>query len=248
MIIDAHTHLGTDHVFEEEFPLKNLLTNMKKNKIDISIVQPCMTIDLKTVMKQHNAIAALAKKMPGRIYGMANPNPHLPGNEYQKELERCVKKLGFLAVKLHPLGHAVNPNRSSGRKVFEAAHDLGIPVMVHTGSGVPWSLPSALIPLARDFSDLNVVLAHSGSAIFSSEAALAAQLHSNVYLETSWLPSTTVLSFCKTLGADRVMFGSDIPINAAGELAKFRSIGLTDKELEWCLGKTATKVFKIPVG
>lgn len=247
MIVDAHTHLGYDYVFEEDFTLEKLLANMEKNSIDISIVQPGTAIDLKTDVKQHNSIADLSKMMPGRIFGMANPNPHLPPKQYFKELQRCVNELGFVGVKLHPLAHAVNPLNSAGFRVFETALDLGITVMVHTGIGVPWALPSALIPIAIKFSDLKIVLAHSGSAIYSSEATLAAELCPNIYLETSWLPSTTIHSFCKTLGANRLMFGSDHGENAASELAKYRTINLADEELEWCLGKTAAKAFNITI-
>lgn len=247
MIIDVHTHVGYDYVFEEDFSIKELLTNMEKNKIDVSIVQPGTVLDLKTVIMHHNVIADLSKRMPGRIFGMANPNPHLSRNDYRKEMERCVNDLGFVGVKLHPFAHAVNPNQSNGRKVFQVASDLGIPVMVHTGSGIPWALPSALIPIAKDFPKLKIVLAHSGGSIFASEAALAAKLCPNIYLETSWLPGFIIHRFCKVLGAERIMFGSDHGDNVATELTKFRTIVLTDEELEWCLGKTAAKVFKIPI-
>ena len=98
-----------------------------------------------------------------------------------------------------------------------------------------------------DFPELKIVLAHSGSAVFSSEASLAAKLCPNVYLETSWMQSIAIHGFCKTLGARRVMFGSDHGENAAAELAKYRTMGLSNGELEWCLGKTAAEVFKLPV-
>jgi len=247
MIIDTHTHLGYDYVYEEDFSLKDLLTNMEKNKVDISIVQPGTVLDLRTVISQHNAIADLSKDMHGKIFGMANPNPHLQRTIYHKELNRCVNDLGFVGVKLNPPAHAANPNQSIGRKVFETAMDLGVPVMVHTGSGIPWSLPSALIPVARDFPDLKIILAHSGGSMFASEAALTAQLCPNIYLEASWMPGFIVYRFCKTLGADRIMFGSDHGDNVATEVTKFRNMGLTDEELEWCLGKTAAKVFKISI-
>ncbi|MDH5687322.1 MAG: amidohydrolase family protein [Candidatus Bathyarchaeota archaeon] len=247
MIVDAHTHLGYDYVFEEDFTLDDLLTNMERNRVDISIVQPGTVLDLETVVGQHNAIADLSKKMPRRIFGMANPNPHLPRDKYCKELERCVGDLGFLGVKMQTLGHGVDPGKSTGRKVFEAALDLGVPVMVHTGTGIPRSLPSALIPIAKDFPDLEIILAHSGGSMFVGEAVLAAQLCSNIYLEASWLPGFTILRICRTIGADRMMFGSDHGDNVATELTKFRTLSLTDEELEWCLGKTAAKVFKIPV-
>jgi len=248
MIIDAHAHYGHDYVFEEDLTLSDLLTNMDKNKIDISIVQPGTVLDLKTVIKQHNDISILSKEMPGRIYGMANPNPHLPENKYRKELERCIKELGFVGVKLNTLGHAVNPNQHTGRNVFESASDLDIPVMVHTGDGIPWALPSALIPIAMEFSNLKIILAHCGGSMFSGEAALAARLCPNIYLETSWIPSLTIRDYCKNIGADRVMFGSDMGDNVASELAKYTIRGLTKEELEWCLWKTAATVFKIPIG
>ena len=246
MIIDAHSHLGYDFVFEEDFPLKNLLAKMEDNKIDISIVQPATTLNLEDVIKQHDAIADLSKKMHGRIFGMANPNPHFPIEEYRKEMRRCIEDLGFVGVKIHPFAHAVDPKGFTGRKVFETALELGgVPVMVHTGMGIPWTLPSVLIPIAMDFPQLKIILAHCGSSMFSSEAALAVKLCPNVYLETSWVPSVTIRAFCKDLGADRVMFGSDHGENAATELTKFKTVGLSDQELEWCLGKTASKVFNI---
>ncbi|MEM2929991.1 MAG: amidohydrolase family protein [Thermoproteota archaeon] len=244
-IVDAHAHLGYDYVFEHDFNLQDLLTGIERNDIDISIVQPGITFDLETVVKQHNDIAELSKKMPGRIFGVANPNPHLPRSKYREELERCVKDMGFVGVKIHPFAHAVNPNGSTGRSVFEAALELKIPVMIHTGSGIPWSLPSMLMPIAREFPKLKIILAHSGGNLFAEEALLIAGTHPNIYLETSWTPSSAIHRFSKVLGPNRIMFGSDHPENAATELTKFRSIGLNRNELEWCLGKTAIEVFNI---
>jgi predicted TIM-barrel fold metal-dependent hydrolase len=245
VIIDAHAHLGYDQIFEEEFNAENLLINMDKYKITASIVQPGVVLNLEEVIVQHNNIASLSEKASGRIFGMANPNPHLSKEKYQEELERCIKKLGFVGVKINPLAHAVNPTNLASMKVFEIASELEIPVMVHTGSGVPWALPSLLIPIAKGFPDLKIILAHCGGPLFSSEAELAAKICPNIYLETSWLPGTTIYHYCKTLGAHRVMFGSDHAENIATELTKYRTIGLSNKELRWCLWKTASSVFNI---
>jgi predicted TIM-barrel fold metal-dependent hydrolase len=237
--------LGYDHVFEKEFELEDLVSNMEKNKVDVCILQPGTCLDIVEVVQQHNAIAKISSEMPGRIYGMANPNPHLPVKDYRDEIARCVSDLGFVGVKLHPFAHAVNPNGNDAKKVYESALEQGIPVMVHTGAGVPWSLPSLLIPVAMEFPDMNIIMAHCGSAIYSNEAAMAAALCTNIYLETSWLPSSTIKSFCKSFGADRVMLGSDHGSNMEAELSKYRSLNLSKEELEWCLGNTAAKVFKI---
>lgn len=245
MIVDAHTHLGYDTVFEIDFTLSNLLSGMEKNKIDVSIVQPGTTLDLDTAVTQHNNIAGLSRSMPGRIFGLANPSPHLETDKYREELRRCINDLGFVGVKLHPLAHAVLPTNSKGTKVFQAASDLGIPVMVHTGTGVPWSLPSALISVAKNFPEVKIVMAHSGGNMFLNEAVLAAQLCPNIYLETSWLPGVQIKRCCKTIGAQRIMLGSDQSINVATEITKYRTIDLSEDELSWCLGKTAIEVFDL---
>jgi len=245
MIIDAHTHIGFDYVFEEYHTAEDLARSMELNKIDISIVQPGTTLDLDTARDQHNAIADLAKEMPNRIFGMATLYPRIPEAGYRDELERCVKKLGFVGIKLHPLAHAISPAHKASKKVFTNALELGIPVMIHTGDGIPWALPSSAIPIAKQFPDLKIILAHCGGGTFADEAALAASVCDNIYLETSWLPSTTILELCRNVGADRMMFGSDMALNAASELAKYRSIGLTEEEFQWCLYKTSAKVFKL---
>jgi predicted TIM-barrel fold metal-dependent hydrolase len=49
----------------------------------------------------------------------------------------------------------------------------------------------------------------------------------------------------RTLGPERVMLGTDLVPNVPVELAKYRAIGLSEPQLEWCLGKTAASVFRI---
>jgi|BioPla2DNA2_1021312.scaffolds.fasta_scaffold142915_1 hypothetical protein len=40
---------------------------------------------------------------------------------------------------------------------------LGVPVMVHTGSGAPFADPISLIGILKYFKDMKIVLAHAGS-------------------------------------------------------------------------------------
>lgn len=246
MIVDAHAHLGCDYVSEEDFLLEELLAGQEENGIDVTIVQPGTVIDLPTVQKQHDGIAKLCTRYPGRFYGMANPNPHLPAEQYRAEVCHCVEDLGFVGVKINPYGHALLPNSQAGRMVFEMAQQLGIALAVHTGLGVPFALPSLVWPMARQFPDLKIVMYHSGLAYFSSEALLVAQDCPNVYLEAIWTGGFIVRSWVQALGAHRVMFGSDHADNAATELTKFRTARLTDEELKWCLGGTAMEVFGLP--
>jgi len=245
MIVDAHAHLGFDEVFDEDFTEADLLASQRDNGIDVTLVQPASVHDLAGVQAQHDAIAALTRRHPGRLYGVANPNPHLPGEAYEQELRRCLATLGFVGVKLHPLAHAVNPLGRHGRRVFDLARELNVPVMVHTGAGLPWAAPSLLDRVAAELPDLPIVVAHGGGML-PAEAGELAHRRTNVYLECSWAAVFQVRGWVRTLGANRVMFGSDHAENAALELAKFRGADLTDEELSWTLGGTAAAVFRLP--
>lgn len=243
MIVDAHAHLGWDQVFDHDFREDALLESQERNGIDVTLVQPATAHDLPTVQRYHDAIADLARRFPGHFFGIANPNPHLAGDAYETEVRRCVQELGFVGIKLHPMAHAVNPAGHAGRRVFALAQDLGVPVIVHTGSGIPWSAPALIDPAASERPGLKIVLAHAGAMILAGEAGQLAARRPNVYLECTWSASHTVQEWCRRFGPQRLLFGSDHAENAPVELAKFRSIGFSDEELGWMLGGTAASVF-----
>ena len=246
MIVDVHAHLGWDPVFEFHYTQEDLLASQEQNAIDVTIVQPASCHRLEDVREQHDAIARLCSTYPGRFYGMANPNPHLNEAEYRGELLRCVNELGFVGVKIHPAAHALNPNSGDGRRVAEAARELQIPLMIHTGSGIPWALPTNISPLAKDYPDVRIVMAHSGMMLFAGDALAVAQAHPNVYLETTWTPGFQVKRFVETLGASRVLFASDHADNAATEIVKVKTARLNDADTAMVLGGTAAAVYRLP--
>ena len=82
-------------------------------------------------------------------------------DRYHREIERCVRELGFVGIKLDTFGHAVNPLSQDGQTVFEAAREFNVPVLVR-GTGIPFGLPSILLARAREFGDVKIVIGHSG--------------------------------------------------------------------------------------
>ena len=64
---------------------------------------------------------------------------------------------------------------------------LGIPVMVHTGNGIPFADPVACIPAANAFPKVKLILAHAGGEMFFEQALMLARNYENVFLEPSWL-------------------------------------------------------------
>lgn len=245
-IIDAHAHLGQDCVFDELFTDGALLDKHRRCGIAASIVQPATCHDLASVVRQHNAIAALAALNPGMFYGMANPNPHLDEDSYRHEVERCMSELHFVGIKLHPAAHAAPPGGRDSRKVFEMARKLKVPVMVHTGNGIPFANPANLIPLAELYPDVPIIMAHSGMMISTGEIGVVMSHCPNTYADVSWVGGFIVERLTKEFGAHRFMFGSDHAENASTEIEKIRGSRMTEEDKEWVLGKTAARLFGIP--
>ena len=242
MIVDAHFHLGPCKVFGLDFSEEEVIKTMDQYQIDTAIVQPFPGAP--NPQEIHDRIANMAKQYPGRIFGIASVNPHIAKEDYVKEITRCVKELGFVGVKLHTIGHAVLPIGEDGGLIFETASKLQVPIMIHTGPGIPFSLPSLCIPRAREYPEVRIVLAHSGAGMLTVEAFVAAKECQNVFLETSWCSSDDIKWLVNELGADRVMLGSDTLSNIPVELVKYKSIGLSEEQLDKCLGETA-KVYLI---
>lgn len=242
MIIDSHNHIGDCRTFGYDFDEEQILSALDNAKVDGAILQPFPgCTDVKAA---HDTIATMAKRYPGRFYGISSVNPHLPEAEFVAESTRAVKELGFKALKLHTIGHSVNPMSKDGQRVVEMAKTLGVALNVHTGTGIPFSLPSLVLPFAKSFK-YPIILAHSGATLLTQEAIIIAQQSENIYLEMSWCAANQIQQAIGAIGSERVMYGSDSLTNLENELNKFYTIGLNDKQLEDVLYNTAKTAFSI---
>ena len=246
MIIDAHVHLGDCRVFDLNNTEDEVIGTMDSNEVEVAVVQPFP--GARDVEDVHNRIAELAKTHPGRIFGLASMNPHVDREEYVGEMKRCVEKLGFVGIKMHTIGHAVWPLSEDGMMILETAAELKVPVMMHTGIGVPSASPSMGIPCARQFPEVPIILAHAGFAVFTVDAYVAATECANIYLEPSWCGGGDIKWLISELGAGRVMLGSDMLPNQSVEIAKLSAMKLSPEEAKMYAGETAVKVFGLKVG
>lgn len=245
LIVDTHHHVDSCRVFDLEQDEDLVLGVMDENEVSATVVQPFPGApDAKAV---HDHIADMGKRHAGRIFGMVSLNPHGDRDAYYAEAKRCVEELGFVGIKMHTIGHAVNPLGSDAETIFETAKDLGVPVMIHTGPGVPFADPAMILPRAKQFPDVTIVMAHAGFGVFGGPAVAVAMECTNVVLETSWAPTYEIPWALSVIGPQRVMFGADLAINVPTELTKYRSLGLGDADLRAVLGETAKEVFSLPV-
>ena len=145
-------------------------------------------------------------------------NPYLH-TDLGEELRRQVETNGFRGVKLYPTYQHYYLNEPRMYPLYQAAQELGIPVLIHTGSSVfkgtrlKYGDPLHLDDVAVDFPRLNLVMAHAGRGFWYDRAFFLSKLHANVYMEVSGLPPVKLLTYFPELArnTDKVIFGSDWP-------------------------------------
>lgn len=240
-VFDAHTHVGKARHSGRVYTAGDLLRDMDRHAVERSLVIPFPVVE--DWRAAHDEIGAAVLEHPDRLCGAACLDPYVPETVFRDEIRRCRERYGFCALKLQPQYHGLNPFSRRADFLFEAALENKMAVVCHTGSGLPFSLPSLLMMPARRFPDLQIVVAHSGGGIFVHEAILAAVFCPNVFLELSSLMPHQILEVLAEVPGDRLMIGSDLPENLEIEMGKILSLGIPEEDKRNILSGTACHVF-----
>lgn len=245
-ILDAHIHLGEDCVFDEVQTEQDILDVCEQYGVTGGIIQPFIPrMYVKDTMEIHDRIAAMCKAYPGRFHGMMSMNPHFAPEDYDAEAERCMKELGFVGIKITPIAHAAHPAKKDSIHVCEVARKYGVPVMIHTGAGVPFADPMQITRAVEAFKDVTFVIAHGGSDNMCGSAIYLAQKYDNVFVEPSWLAIHNLENMYHKIGASKMMFSSDMCVNLPVELCKYKLVIKKEEDLEQVFHKTLESVYGI---
>jgi predicted TIM-barrel fold metal-dependent hydrolase len=273
-IIDFHVHAGPYHdlrpwvtewvqrevkgVQDPEAFFRSILTPegmvqyLRANGVDYAVVLAELS-PITTGTMPNEEVAELCREADCLI-PFCNINPFLVA-DLAAELERYVTEMGFRGMKLYPTYQHFYPNDSRLYPLYAKAQELGIPVMLHTGSSVfrgarlKYGDPLYLDDVAVDFPDLTLLMVHSGRGFWYDRAYFLAKLHANVYMEISGLPPQKLLDYFPELErvADKVVFGSDWPgmpyIGRNIEL--IRGLPLKEETKEKILGGNAARILGI---
>jgi predicted TIM-barrel fold metal-dependent hydrolase len=194
---------------------------------------------------EHDLIGRAVLAHPDRFTGAACLDPYVAESDFRDEVRRCREQYGFRALKLQPQYHGLNPMSDRSDFFFETALENRMAVIVHTGAGAPFSLPSLCMMPARKFPELTVVVAHCGGGVYVHEAILAAVFCPNIVLELSSLMPHQMLEVMASVPADRLMAGSDLPENTGVEMGKILSLDVGEGEKRAILYGTACRVFGV---
>jgi uncharacterized protein len=218
-----------------------MLRSMDGFGVDRAMLIPFPVVE--DYRREHDLIGKAVADHPDRFTGAICLNPFVPEEEYRGEVARCVEKLGLRALKLQPQYQALNPLSARSDFFFETAVEHKLPIIAHTGSGVPFALPSLFIAPARKFPELTIILGHAGGPTYMLEAAVAAMTCPNIYVELSSLMPHHVMGLLEHVPATRLMAGSDLPSSVSIELGKIFELPIEDAAKRAILWETAVAVF-----
>ncbi len=170
-------------------------------------------------------VAAYVRRHPDKLIGFAGVDPSSP-KEAIDAIRRAHDEWGMRGVSVSPAAQDVHPCASTALKVYQAAAELQMPVLFHSGpylaakSKMEYAAPVLLDEVAREFGDLKIIIAHLGYPWVSETLVLLAK-HANVFSDISWLLHQPWEAYQALISAsqygvtDKLLFGSGFPFTSA---------------------------------
>jgi predicted TIM-barrel fold metal-dependent hydrolase len=178
-------------------------------------------------------MAEVSRRYPGKFGLFCTVEP--TAEAAPREIERCVRELGFIGVKIHPWLQAFSVVGTQGiESVMETAGALKVPVLFHDGTP-PYSTPRQIGYLAERHPRTTVILGHAGLADLWRDAADVARLNPNVWLQPTMVPVFVIAAAFAAVGTERLLFGTDSGFGSA------RVIRLCLNRFVTALGKEAAE-------
>ncbi len=231
MIIDFHTYVG-ESMLGQKSTEDELLANMKKNKVDCSVVCPVKTIE-PYFLEQNKYISGLQEQYKGQIIGFARIDPNL-GKASEEVLRKSIEEFKLKGLVLHPWEETFAINDKKVFPFIEICKEYDIPVLVETG--YPWlSHCFQVANLAEKFPEVKFIMSHGGqfdsSGYALTDVDYVMDKYSNLLIETSGDYSDEgIENIPRRLGSDRLVFGSHFPwLNTELEIYRLERANLTDK-------------------
>lgn len=118
-----------------------------------------------------------------------------------------VVKYPFSAFKIHP--EAVVYSDKDLDKVCAVIGEMKKPLLIHTG-GIDCTHASRFEDIIKKYKQQLFILCHARP---SEEALLLLNKYDNVLIDTAFLPIEKIKAYVSESNEDRILFGSDYPIN-----------------------------------
>lgn len=197
------------------------------------------TADVLTTWHEQNAwAAAAAAARPDRLKAVVGVDPVLmTAAEIDREV-RTQLAAGATGIKVAPMFIRLRPDDERMEPVWRLAVELDVPVLSECGAS-SYGHPAHFAEVVRSHPALRLQLAHLGWGA-EEDTARVVRLSENVVTDTAMrlgglgqaLDAEGLTATIRSIGVDRVVFGTNYPIiDQADHARALRSLPLDDDEL-----------------
>lgn len=271
MIIDTHVHIGRMIGFS--MPEEDVLYSMERYKIDFSLVSSIEGAECdqkgrripRFLQKSQNEVlkktVRFARKNPSKIGALPwiKPLTEQPDEEFCRLIKE--HRDVIYGIKLHPFHSKVAPDDERMEAYYRIAAEYALPIVSHTG-GREEAMSIHLYNAAKAHPELSFVMVHMDLGTDNSRAIDLLGKLENLYGDTTWVPVGSTVEAIRRWGSEKVLFGSDSPIdgrdtylhNRTGDRSLYQEYFHEFKELvsaedyDNVMYKNAQRLFDIRIG
>lgn len=244
MIVDADVHLSPTNEGGLGITYEELIRRMERSGVDKALawLQPPY---LRETDAANHYVWEATQAHPERIIGFGWVDPHLGLDAGRATIERSLGEYGFHGVKLNGAQNSfIIDEPTTTMPLIAQIAEAGSVLALHVGADAFENThPYRVGKIAKRFPDLRILMVHMGGvghADISASAIEIAQEHPNIMLLASAVKTRPILKALRTVGPERLCWGSDTPFDPMHvELARFRAIldgEVTDEQAAGVLG------------
>ncbi|MCP4640420.1 MAG: amidohydrolase [bacterium] len=238
-VIDMHAHIRVRFgVQYDRTGPEDIVAGMDRAGVDITLVTTSAPVSQVDSQRENRAVLDAMAACPGRILGYLRP---WPTREPPTVREAEARLSRYTGLKLYDYRDVTYLYDGYG-PYLAAANERCMPVLFHTwGQDVQLD---AIRTLAARYPDTSMLAGHSGSA---NEAAYVQLAHDapNVYLDLTYSlsPRGLVRRLVDAVGAERVVWGSDVALFSQGQqLGKVLGADIPEADKVKILGGNARRI------
>ena len=251
VVIDSHCHCG--RIYGKNFRSEDLINWADKCGFDRVFVSHMGAIRYDFHEGANREVAEMVKQFPDRIIGYVAIGSPYHGSDALDELARGVEDYGMRGLKIYSslrggFGAAAtlySIDNPAMLPLIQKAADYKIPILAH-------ATPEECEAVSRLVPEAMLIMAHAGGQPVSlgdwNRAIESAKKYPNILLDTtsSLADMGYVEAIVAAIGAERVLFGTDMPLlDPYIQAAKVKYASLTQPEKELILGGNMARILRM---
>lgn len=237
-----------------DWPVEVTIASMDQGGIARSLISAW--VGPRGALISNDEVAGFVRQAPDRLAGVGSVDISRPRSAI-RELRRCIRELGFKAIRVLPWLWEIPPTHARFYPVYSECCELGVPFCTqigHTGPLMPSEpgRPIHLDPVALEFPELTIVGGHIGYP-WTDEAIALATKHERLFIDTSaYVPArypAALVEFLRGHGRRKVLWGSNYPmIPPQQAIAGVDALGLDEEAKALFVGGNAMRVYGLDAG